>query len=128
MVERRRGSWRFLLLVLVVAVISNLAQYYLDVGPQAGGLAVQRNPLFGGMSGVLYGLFGYLWMKSRYEPALGMALSPRLVFWMIAWLFLCMTGVVGHVANVAHVTGLILGVVIGIAPYLWRRARGTRPT
>ena len=58
-------------------MISNVAQYYLDVGLEDGGLVVQRNPMFGGMSGVLYGLFGYLWMKSRYEPALGLSLNPR---------------------------------------------------
>ena len=62
--------------MLVIALISNLAQYYLDVGVRGGGLVVQSNPLFGGMSGVLYGLFGYLWMKARYEPALGVELNP----------------------------------------------------
>jgi len=127
-VEDRRGAWRYLLLVLVVAVISNVAQYYLDVGSKDGVLVVQRNPMFGGMSGVLYGLFGYLWMKSRYEPGLGLSLNPRAILWMIAWLFLCMTGTLGNVANTAHVAGLIVGVVIGVAPHLWRVALGRRPT
>ncbi len=47
---------------------------------------------------------------------------------MIVWLFLCMTGVLGNVANSAHVAGLIVGVVIGVAPHLWRQVRGRRPT
>ena len=83
--------------------------------------------MFGGMSGVLYGLFGYLWMKGRFEPELGLALSPRLILLLIGWLFLCMTGVLGSVANTAHVAGLAVGMVIGVAPYLWRRLLGKRP-
>ena len=47
---------------------------------------------------------------------------------MIVWLFVCWTGVIGSVANFAHVAGLIVGVVIGAAPHLWRQVRGTRPT
>ncbi len=129
MIEERRGPWRYLLLGLVCAVLSNAAQYGLSaIAWENGRVALQMPALFGGMSGVLYGLFGYVWMKGRYEPALGLALSPRLVFWMIAWLFLCMTGVFGPIANIAHVTGLIVGVVIGAAPHLWRQVRGTRPT
>ena len=129
MIEDRRGPWRFLLLVLVFAVPSNVAQYALSaVAWKDGGLVAQMPPLFGGMSGVLYGLFGYVWMKSRYEPALGLELGPRIVVWMIAWLFLCMTGLVGPIANTAHVVGLLFGVVIGVAPHLWRLARGRRPT
>ena len=39
-----RGSWRYLVFVLLIAIPSNIAQY-LWSGPQ-----------FGGMSGVVYGL------------------------------------------------------------------------
>ena len=128
-VEQRRGPWRFLLFVLGCAAASNLAQYYLGGGFYPGGFWPRPSPLFGGMSGVIYGLFGYVWMKSRYDPGLGLWIGPRTVFYMIAWLFLCMTGLLGPVANVAHVVGLIVGVVIGAAPHLWRLARrGTRPT
>ena len=35
--------------------------------------------LFGGMSGVLCGLFGYIWMKGLYEPEQGMILHPNSV-------------------------------------------------
>jgi len=125
-IELRRGVWRYLLLVLVCAVGSNLAQYFFPLG--VGRDFFRPNPLFGGMSGVLYALFGYIWMKARYQPEMGLWLSPRLVFWMLAWLFLCMSGALGSIANTAHLAGLALGVVIGAAPTLWRRARGPRPT
>ncbi len=127
-VEARRGMWRYLAFVLACAVASNLAQYAVGGTHWENGPLIHSSPLFGGMSGVLYGLFGYIWMKSRYEPALGLSLSPQLVVWMIVWLFVCITGVVGPVANFAHFAGLIVGVIIGVAPHLWRQVRGTRPT
>ncbi len=37
------------------------------------------------MSGVLYGLFGYVWMKSRYEPSSGFYVTPNTVMWMVGW-------------------------------------------
>ena len=127
-VEMRRGAWRYLAFVLVCAVASNLAQYAVGGSHWQNGLVLHSSPLFGGMSGVLYGLFGYIWMKGRFEPGLGLALSPQLAAWMIVWLFVCMTGALGPVANAAHVAGLLVGLVIGVAPHLWRRVRGTRPT
>jgi len=84
-------------------------------------LIFHKIPLFGGMSGVLYGLFGYAWMKSRFEPGLGLWVDQGTVVILIAWFFLCMTGLVGPIANAAHAGGLVSGLVIGVAPTLWRR-------
>jgi GlpG protein len=116
LVEGRRGPVRFSLLVLAIAVISNFGQYYF------GG------PTFGGMSGVLYGLFGYAWMKSRFEPQAEIFVHPNTVVILMAWFVLCAVGLIGNIANWAHGAGLAAGMVIGIAPYLWRRtARYLRP-
>jgi GlpG protein len=122
LVEDKRGSGRYLLLVLATAVISNVAQYYLGhAGWEGGtGLVLRPSSQFGGMSGVLYGLFGYAWMKSRFEPQLGLIISSNTVIVLVGWFFLCMTGTVGPVANVAHGAGLLVGLVVGIAPVLWR--------
>jgi GlpG protein len=122
-VEARRGPVRFLLLVLVVAVCSNLAEYY--AGPHwipGVGLQWGSGPTFGGMSGVNYGLFGYIWMKSRWEPASGFVMSPATVFLMIAWYVLCFTPFL-NIANMAHTVGLLIGALIGAAPHLWRSLR-----
>ena len=35
--------------------------------------------IFGGISGVVFGLFGYVWMKGLYEPEQGMILHPNSV-------------------------------------------------
>ena len=108
-VEYKRGKFFFILLVLTVAGISNYAQYYFE------------GPLFGGMSGVLYGLFGYIWIKSRYDPKAGFFMLPNIVFWMIAWLLLCYTGAIGPIANTAHTAGLITGMVIAGARPMYQR-------
>lgn len=103
-IEARRGAVRFAALVTVIAAASNLAQYAF------GG------PYFGGMSGVVFGLFGYIWMQARYHRGSGFFLTQNTVFWMIAWLIFCFTGWAGPVANAAHAVGLMAGVVIGILP------------
>lgn len=106
-IEFRRNSWRFLGLVLFTALVSNTVQYFYS------------NPLFGGMSGVVYGLFGYIWMKSRFDPESGFFIPQSTVIILIACLFLCMTGAIGPVANAAHVAGMISGMVCGYArPFL----------
>jgi GlpG protein len=110
-VEMARGPWRYLLFVLAIAIPSNLAQYYWN------------GPMFGGMSGVLYGLFGYVWMKSRYEPASGFYVTPNTVTWMVGWFLLCLFGVIGHVANAAHAAGFAAGIILGRWPSLWRLLR-----
>jgi GlpG protein len=73
------------------------------------------------MSGVLYGLFGYVWMKSRYEPTAELYIHPNTVVLMMLWLVICMLGLMGPIANWAHGIGLAVGIIIGIAPYAWRQ-------
>ncbi len=104
-IEARRGLYRFAGLVLLIAVVSNTGQY-----------AATESPLFGGMSGVVYGLFGYLWMKQRLDPASGMSLPPSCVLVMLGWFVLCWTGMVGPIANWAHTFGLASGMLVGLLP------------
>ena len=106
--ESLRGSLRFVLMVLLIAVTSNLAQY------------LRAGPGFGGLSGVVYGLFGYIWMKSKFDPGSGFFMHPTTVFWLMGWFLLCMTGRVGRIANTAHTVGLAVGMILGIAPIFWR--------
>ena len=67
MIEARKTSWLLLLLVLVIAGTSNVAQYLVS------------GPAFGGMSGVVYGLLGYIWMQGRFNPASRLSLQPQTV-------------------------------------------------
>ena len=109
MIESGRGTLRLLILVLVSAVLSNLGQHLYMEHADAG-----RLHIFGGLSGVGYAMFGYLWMKGQYEPEQGMILHPNTITMMLFWLVLCMTGLVGPIANAAHVVGLLVGVTFGL--------------
>ncbi len=111
-IESRRGVVRFLLLVLLISVVSNVGQYW-----------TTGRPMFGGLSGVVYGLFGYLWMKERYDPDSGLALPPGCAVWMIGWFLICWTGIVGNIANGAHAFGLATGMLVGLLP---TRSRSNR--
>lgn len=110
-IERRRGSWPFVMLFLAIAILSNLTQY------------VWRGPAFLGMSGVVYGLFGYVWMQSRYGRSQDLWIDRNSAVLLVGWLVVCMTGALGPVANGAHVGGLVAGGVLGGGPFLRRISR-----
>jgi GlpG protein len=127
-VEIVRGSWRFAALVIVIAVASNYAQFRLSNLDQwlfhPFTFAAVPMPTFGGMSGVNYGLFGYIWMKAKFEPISGFFMDQYTVTLMIVWFFACLLGVISHVANTAHGVGLLTGMAIGFASAKWSlRAR-----
>ncbi len=103
MIEREKKVWFLPLMVLVVSGISNVGQYYWP----------PMSPTFGGMSGVVYGLLGYVWMCGRFNPKARFAIPQTMMIWMMAWLVICFTGVVGPVANGAHVVGLAVGAIWG---------------
>ena len=106
MIEDRRGTLRFAGLVLVIAVLSTLAQ------------AVIETANFGGMSGVSYGLFGYAWMKTIHEPRSGIVLSRSLIIMFMIFFAACFTGWIGPIANTAHAVGLGVGIIVGYLPVL----------
>ena len=113
-IERRQPSWLFALMVLVLAGGSNSLQYLLGT-----------SPAFGGMSGVVYGLFAYIWLRGRLDPASGYAVNPQSVYWMLGFYVLCWTGLIGPVANLAHTGGLLIGAAWAVLASGWlRRAFG----
>jgi GlpG protein len=111
-IEFRRGTWRMAAMVLLIALLSNLAQY------------AWSGTGFGGMSGVAFGLFGYAWMKSEFDPGMGLFIPSSSVMMMLGWLVLCMMGLVGPIANAAHFVGLVVGILLGYWPVLRRRIFG----
>lgn len=112
-VETLRGTVRLGAMILAVALLSNLAQAIFP--EQLGG-----NPFFGGMSGVVYGLFGYVWLKAITDPQSGFFMNQSTVIILVGWLLLCMTPAMPNVANVAHIIGLVTGMALGYLPSLWR--------
>ena len=107
-IEDKMGTLFFGFLVLAIALISNIAQ------------ALIEYPYFFGMSGVAFGLFGYAWMKSSYAPSSGISVSRTLVVFVVIYFFLCMTDLLGAIANTAHGVGLAVGVVFGYLPVLFQ--------
>ncbi len=102
--ERRVNSWNYLALVAGLAMASDLTQYFFT-----------GNPDFGGMSGVVYGLIGYIWMRGRSDQTFGLAIPQQMVVIAFVWFFACVVGIIHHVANAAHAGGLIVGMLWGIS-------------
>jgi GlpG protein len=110
-IEARIGAARFTLLVLATAVVSNAAQF-----------AITGSPFFGGMSGVLYALFGYVWVRGRFDRTMGIVMPTPTVVVLMVWLVLGFTGTLGPVANYAHLGGLVAGALFGGQAVLKNRA------
>jgi GlpG protein len=109
MIEGRQSWWLLAILVVIIAACSNLAQFYF------GG------PMFGGMSGVVYGLLGYVWMRGKFDPGSGLYLHPSTVTMMIIWFFACFTPIIPNIANATHTVGLVMGMAWGYLSSLRHR-------
>jgi len=113
--------------VLFVAVIAsslaaNVTQYLLS-GPS----------LFGGMSGVVFGLLGHSLIWSRLVPWKDLGLPSGIYIFMLVYLVVGFTGVIdllglGSLANGAHLGGLIGGFATGGLAGLLARQRQARPS
>lgn len=115
-IEFQRGSLRFAGLVLVIATVSNLGQYLL-----AG------NPVFGGLSGVAYGLLGYVLVSQRRWPdEVVWQVHPGFAFSLVLFLVVFSTGITEpfglYVANEAHWFGFVTGgLLAALVPLPGRR-------
>ena len=101
MIESRKSSLTLALLVTGIGVLSNLGQYFLS------------GPSFFGMSGVVYGLLGYAWMHTRFAPQAGLLIRRDTVLMMTIWFFVCLSGLLGPIANGAHAVGFAVGSAWG---------------
>jgi hypothetical protein len=67
------------------------------------------------------GLFGFIWMRGKLDPASGLRLNQADIVMMVGWFFLCLIGIIPHVANGAHGFGLVMGMIWGAAPPLAKK-------
>lgn len=111
-IEGKKGWKFFVTFVAILAICSNFSQFLIS------------GPNFGGMSGVVYGLFGYVWIKSRLDPGDGFRIDPTIAMIMFGFFLICFTGIFGGVANWAHAGGLIVGLGWGYgSAYRWNRGK-----
>ncbi|TEA59958.1 rhomboid family intramembrane serine protease [Pseudomonas sp. CH235] len=116
-IESRQGSVNLIGLTLLFGLVSNYAQFAWS-GPS----------LFGGLSGVLYGLLGHCWIFQLLAPNPAYRLPRGVLVMMLVWLVICMSGLIsmigfGEIANAAHVSGLLIGCLTGLLGGLYNRRK-----
>ncbi|WP_323877876.1 rhomboid family intramembrane serine protease GlpG [Aeromonas caviae] len=101
-IEQRLGSGKLFILLIVGAALPNIAEFFAS------------GPRFGGLSGVVYALLGYSWLRTRLQPDCGLAMPPALMGFMLVWLVLGFLDMLGTpTANIAHLVGLLIGLAQG---------------
>lgn len=96
--EFKYGKNNLFIFIFASGIFSNLFQYFFT------------GPNFGGMSGVLYGLLGFLWVKQNIDSDFEYSLPKRDIYLMIGWFFLCLFGIFPKIANFAHAGGAFIGI------------------
>ena len=100
-IEQVTGKFSLINLFVVSALVSNVGQFMVD------------GPSFGGLSGVVYALVGYVWWLGWLMPEKGLSLSKPIIGFMLFWLLLGYTSLMPiNVANTAHLLGLLSGCML----------------
>ena len=121
--EERLSKWKILLLVLLIGVLSNVAQYLMS------------GPMFLGFSGIVIGLVGFIWMRQRVAPWEGYPLQrPIILFTLVFVLAIAaldifsfalelfgITNLFSRFGNTAHIAGGLLGMFFGRFHFFGRR-------
>lgn len=97
------GRGRLITLFLFTTLVSNGLQYLVS------------GPLFGGLSGVVYGILGYCWLSQMRIPRF--QFPPALVTFAVIWMVIGFTPFpelvgLGRMANEAHLGGFIAGLIM----------------
>jgi GlpG protein len=109
-VERILGKGVLINLFLVTAIFSNLGQF------------IVTGPNFGGLSGVVYGLVGYVWWYGWLAPEKGLMISKPIIGFLLFWLLLGYADVLPvNMANTAHLLGLVSGCLLAAVNVIWMK-------
>jgi GlpG protein len=101
-IEKVQSSLVMALTIVVLALISNTIQFLYGGGNN-----------FGGMSGVVYGLFAYIWMWQLFDPRKGLGLPASLIIFMLLSLVIMTALGLSMIANAAHLGGFLSGILFG---------------
>jgi len=109
-IEKKLGKISLINLFLISAIISNVGQFLVS------------GANFGGLSGVVYGLVGFVWWTGWLTPEKGLFLSKPLVGFLLFWLLLGFTNILPvNIANTAHLLGLVSGCLLAWVASLKRK-------
>ncbi len=120
------GSLRYLLLLIVLAFCATMPSFL--AGNWDTPIWAQNGTV--GLSGVIYGLFGILWMGQRYRQDFRSVCGAEVIQFFVAWFLFCVAvGLFGvPIDNVSHGAGCLVGVLLGKSlfeknrKWMWRTA------
>ncbi len=114
-IESRIKGFRMIVLVAILATISNTSQYLMS------------GPYFLGFSGVITGLAAFIWTRQKLAPWEAYSVPRNMLFFL--WYFVLILSLIGTaswvlealhiisfpipIANTAHVSGGIAGFILG---------------
>ncbi|WLI77975.1 rhomboid family intramembrane serine protease GlpG [Kosakonia sp. H02] len=102
-VEKRLGTGKLVVITLISALLSGFVQHQLS------------GPWFGGLSGVVYALIGYVWLRGVRDPEPQVALPNGLFIFTVLLMVAEWFGLTGFaIANGAHTAGLIIGLSMAL--------------
>lgn len=106
-IEIAKGPFHYLGFILLAGVVSNISQY-----------TIMNNTIFGGLSGVVYGVIGYIAVYQEFIKHPVLQFNKATIAFFLLWLLLGVFGVIdvfiqGSIANAAHVSGLLVGAIFG---------------
>ncbi len=119
--ENYFGSYRTLALVVLLGFTSMMPEYVI------GSYGREQPVMIVGLSGIVYGLFGAVWIGRRWRRELEVVCPDSTAKLLFGWFVLCIlltAADVFNVANIAHGAGFGFGVLYGLVAFdVRRRAR-----
>jgi len=102
-IEKTLGKTTLINLLFISAIVSNVGQFLVS------------GANFGGLSGVVYALVGFIWWFGYLAPERGLSLSKPIVGFLLFWLVLGFVDLLPvNVANTAHLLGLLSGCLLAV--------------
>ncbi len=118
--ELRLGSYRMLGLMVLLGYVSLMPEYCI------GSYHREQPIMIVGLSGIVYGQFGLLWMGRRWHADMYAVCDRHTSQILLGWFFLCIVltyASILPVANIAHGAGFGFGVLYAGALWSPRQRR-----
>lgn len=102
-IERLFGTSKLFSISIISSLFTNFGQSFFS------------GSAFGGLSGLIFSLIGYVWITSKHYPSKNIFVSNGLIIFSVLWLFIGYFDIFGiKIANTAHTIGLIIGLLMGL--------------